>query len=238
MKNEILKELHSFADEKRAKSNTRFFKTGKGEYSQGDKFLGIKAGEIKSVVKKYRFELSLEDIKEFLDSPYHEERMFALFILVAQCKSKRFCDDKKREEIFNFYINNTKQINNWDLVDVSAPYTIGGYLADKKDRTILYTFAKSDDLWKKRISIVSTFTFLNMGQYQDTLDLADILLQDSHDLIHKAVGWAIRNVGQKDMNVMLEFLNPRYKSMPRTMLRYAIEKLDEPLRQKYLKGLI
>ncbi len=163
--------------------------------------------------------------------------MFALLVLVYKYKTKRFTSDEQREEIFNFYIKNIRQINNWDLIDVTCPHIVGVHLLNK-DRTILYKLAKSNDLWKKRISIVSTFAFINNKEYNDTLKIADILLHDKHDLIHKAVGWAIRNVGIKDLDTMLSFLNPRYKNMPRTMLRYSIEKLDEDLRQKYLKGLI
>ncbi|WP_072679706.1 DNA alkylation repair protein [Arcobacter sp. LA11] len=237
MTKKIYTELDTYSDKQRALDCKRFFKTNIGEYAYGDEFLGIKAPDIRNIVKKYFLELSLDDIKEFLYSKYHEHRMFALLVLVYKYKTKRFTTDEQREEIFNFYIKNTKQINNWDLIDVTAPHIVGVYLLDK-DRSILYEFAFSEDLWKKRISIVSTFALINNKEYEDTLKLADILLHDEHDLIHKAVGWAIRNVGIKDLDTMFNFLNPRYKTMPRTMLRYAIEKLPKELRQKYLKGQI
>jgi len=212
----------------------RFFKTAKGDYGEGDIFLGIKVPDNRKVVKKYYKDISMEDVKTFLYSGYHEERLFALLILVAKYKKS---SQTQKEEIFNFYIKHIKQVNNWDLVDVTCYHIIGAHLLDK-ERTLLYTLANSDDLWQKRIAIVSTFAFINAGEFDDTFAIADILLHDKHDLIHKAVGWAIRNVGNKNLPKMLEFLNPRYKTMPRTMLRYAIEKLDENLRQAYLKGKV
>jgi 3-methyladenine DNA glycosylase AlkD len=163
--------------------------------------------------------------------------MFALLVLVAQFQSKRLNIAHSQEEIYNFYLSHRKQINNWDLVDVTTPHIVGVYLLDKK-RDLLYNFAHSNNLWEKRIAIISTFAFIKNLEFDDTLKIADILLNDTHDLIHKAVGWAIRNVGNKNKQRMLEYLQPRYKQMPRTMLRYAIEKLDEDLRQKFLKGLV
>lgn len=235
MKKAIVYELESYAN--KIADSMRFFKTGEGDYGEGDKFLGIKVPDTRKVVKKYFAQLSLKEIEEFLYSPFHEHRLFALLVLVAQYKSKKLTTNAQREAIYNFYITHTKQINNWDLVDVTTSHIVGVHLLDK-ERTLLYTFAHSDDLWKKRIAIVSTFAFINAREYEDTFAIADILLHDKHDLIHKAVGWAIRNVGNKDLDAMLEFLNPRYTKMPRTMLRYAIEKLDEELRLKYLKGEI
>lgn len=232
----VVDDLHSLANPDKIPDYMCFFKTGRGEYGEGDKFLGIKMPDIRKVIKEYRFVLSMNDIETFLYSEYHEERMFALLYLVAQYKSKKL-SDAEREEIYSFYISNTKQINNWDLVDVTAPHIVGVHLLHR-DRTVLYDFAHSDDLWKKRIAIISTFAFINTRQYDDTLNIADILLHDSHDLIHKAVGWAIRNVGIKDLQVELDFLKTRYQKMPRTMLRYAIEKFDEPLRLDYLKGRV
>jgi len=233
----IYTELDTYSNNERAKDCKRFFKTDIGEYAYGDKFLGIKAPDIREIVKKYFLELYINEIKEFLYSEYHEHRMFALLVLVYKYKTKRFTTDIQREEIFDFYIKNTKQINNWDLIDITAPHIVGVHLLNK-NRDILYKLASSKNLWEKRISIVSTFALINNKEYDDTLKLADILLKDKHDLIHKAVGWAIRNVGIKDLDTMLNFLNSRYKNMPRTMLRYAIEKLPKDLRQKYLKGQI
>jgi 3-methyladenine DNA glycosylase AlkD len=235
MKKQILNELHSYAQPEKVPDFLRYFKTGPGQYGEGDRFLGIKMPNIRKVVKKFHYQLPIEIIEELLYSSYHEERMLAVLFLVAQYKTKRYPLDKK-QEIFDCYINNRNQINNWDLIDVTAPHIVGVHLLDK-DKSLLYQLAKSDNLWDKRLSIISTFAFINNHEYQDTLDIADILLHDDHDLIHKAVGWAIRNVGIKDLNVELLFLKNRYKSMPRTMLRYAIEKFPEDLRQRYLKGL-
>jgi 3-methyladenine DNA glycosylase AlkD len=234
MNQTIADELKSYANPAKIADYMRFFKTGKGDYGEGDQFLGIKVPDTRKVVKKYFRSMSLNEIQEFLYSPYHEHRMFALLVLVALYKSKRL-DNKAT--IYHFYINHTTQINNWDLIDVTCPHIVGTHLLDR-DRSLLYHFARSNDLWQKRIAIISTFAFIKAGEFEDTFAIADILLEDRHDLIHKAVGWAIRNVGIQDLQSMLAFLNPRYKKMPRTMLRYAIEKLDEPLRQKYLKGLV
>ncbi|AXH08917.1 DNA alkylation repair protein [Malaciobacter halophilus] len=230
----IKKDLDNFIDSDNINTYKRFFKTNIGEYAHKDIFLGIKVPDIRKIVKKFYFTLNFEEIKEFLHSPYHEYRMFALLVLTHQYKSKKI---NKKDEIFNFYIINISWVNNWDLIDVTSSHIVGDYLI-KKDKSILYEFATSNNLWKKRVSIISTFAFINNGNYHDTLKIADILLEDKHDLIHKAVGWAIRNVGKKDENTMIEFLNQRYKKMPRTMLRYAIEKLPEKLRQNYLKTKI
>jgi 3-methyladenine DNA glycosylase AlkD len=235
MTQKIKNDLSLLENPKKIPDYMRFFKTSKGEYGEGDKFLGIKVPDIRKIVKKYFLNLSFEDIREFLYSEYHEYRMFGLLCLVYQYKSKKFIE--KQKEIFEFYIENISQINSWDLVDVTAPHIVGDFLFSR-DKTILYEMAKSDNLWKKRISIVSTFYFINKNEFEDTLNLADILLDDKHDLIHKAVGWALRNVGNKHLKVEINFLASRYKKMPRTMLRYSIEKFDEELRQKYLKGLI
>lgn len=216
------------------KSYKGFFKTKQGQYSEKDIFLGISVPNLRKVVRIYFMQLSHEDIERFLYSPYHEFRLFGLLVLVAQYQHRTTSPETK-SSIYNFYIKNITQVNNWDLVDVTAPHIIGNYLYDK-EKSILYKFANSNNLWLKRIAIVSTFYFLKQGSYADTLNIAKILLNDSHDLIHKAVGWGIRNVGNEDLTVMLDFLNKYYKQMQRTTLRYAIEKLDEPLRQKYLQG--
>lgn len=234
--NEVKEALRTLANVEKISDYMRFFKTDVGEYGEGDKFLGISVPNIRKIVKDFRFTLSLEDVHELLYSPYHEERMFALLYLVAWYESKKTAEDVK-EQIYTFYINHTSQINNWDLVDVTAPHIVGVHLLTR-DRTILYDLANSNDLWKKRIAIVSTFAFIKAKEYEDTLNIAEILLNDKHDLIHKAVGWALRTVGNSDLKVELEFLKPRYKTMPRTMLRYAIEKFDEELRQAYLQSRV
>ncbi len=231
----VADELHAYANPAKIPDYMRFFKTGKGDYGEGDLFLGIKVPDTRKVVRKHFTALSMEEIGEFLSSPYHEHRLFALLVLAERYKAKQFA--ALREDIYSFYIENTARINNWDLVDVTAPHIVGAHLLGR-DRGLLYDFARSDDLWQKRIAIISSFAFIDKGEFGDTFAISDILLRDTHDLIHKAVGWAIRNVGNKDTEAMLAYLAPRYKSMPRTMLRYAIEKLDEDMRQRYLKGLV
>jgi 3-methyladenine DNA glycosylase AlkD len=173
-------------------------------------------------------------LKSLLNSKIHEERLIAAFILVDQYKRG---DEKKKKIIFNFYLKNRKGINNWDLVDLSAPKIVGAYLIDR-EKDLLYKFANSKDLWEKRISIISTQAFIREHFFEDTLNISKILLNDKHDLIHKAVGWMLREVGNRDMETEEEFLKKFYKKMPRTMLRYAIEKFPEQKRINYLKGLI
>ncbi len=235
MREDIAADLYALCDTTKIPDYQRFFKTGPGEYGEGDLFLGIKVPDIRKTVQKYFAQLSLAEVEPFLYSHYHEHRMFALLVLVYQYQNKKFV--QQRESIFRFYVEHVKQINNWDLVDVTAPHIIGAYLQDK-DPAMLYEWARSKDLWKKRIAVISTFTFIKAGEYQTSLDLCEILLHDGHDLIHKAVGWTLRTVGNKALEIETAFLKPRYKTMPRTMLRYAIEKFDEPTRQAYLKGLV
>ena len=211
----------------------RFFKTGKGEYGEGDIFYGIKVPVQRIIAKQFR-DLSLDDLKSLILSKVHEERLIAAFILVDQYKRG---DEKKKKNIFDFYIKNRKGINNWDLVDLSAPKIVGAHLIDK-EKFLLYKFAYSKDLWEKRISIISTQTFIREHYFEDTLKISEILLHDKHDLIHKAVGWMLREIGNRDMETEEEFLQKHYKKMPRTMLRYAIEKFPETKRKNYLKGRI
>jgi 3-methyladenine DNA glycosylase AlkD len=211
----------------------RFFKTGKGEYGEGDIFYGIKVPEQRTIAKQFR-DLAFDALKTLILSKVHEERLIAAFILVDQFKSG---DEKKKKTIFDFYLKNRKGINNWDLVDLSAPKIVGAYLIDK-EKDLLYKFAHSKDLWKKRISIISTQTFIREHLFEDTLKISEILLHDKHDLIHKAVGWMLREVGNRDLETEEEFLRKHYKTMPRTMLRYAIEKFPEQKRIAYLKGKV
>jgi 3-methyladenine DNA glycosylase AlkD len=232
MINKLKKELKSLGDEKQAKLLQRFFKTGKGEYGEGDIFLGIKVPVQRKVSKKYK-EMPLNEIQQLLKSKIHEHRMVGLFILMLQYEKT---DDKKK--IFDLYLRNTKNINNWDLIDLSAPTIVGGYLIDKK-RDVLLKLAKSKSLWEKRISILATFEFIANGEYKDTLKIAKILLNDEHDLIHKGVGWMLREVGKRvSQEKEEEFLKKYYKKMPRTMLRYAIERFDEVKRKRYLNNEI
>jgi len=233
----LKKEIRSLADPKRAKSNLWFFKTGPGQYGEGDKFLGLDSPAMRRLSKKYK-NLSLADTTALLHSKIHEERQIAIFILVLQFE-KKGQTPFLRKHIYNLYLKNTKYINNWDLVDMSAPQIVGGYLTDNpKKKLILTKLAKSKNLWEKRIAILATAIFIKNLQFTQTLKIADILLYDDHDLIHKAVGWMLREVGNRDRPVEEKFLRPRYKAMPRTMLRYAIEKFPEPLRQAYLKNKI
>jgi len=231
--NDLKKELQEISNIEKGKFLQRFFKTGKGEYGEGDKFIGITVPVLRKLSKKYK-ELTLPELKKLITSKIHEERLITLFILILQFEKG---DNELKEKIFNFYLENLKGINNWDLVDLSAPNIIGTFLMNK-DKNLLYEFAKSNDLWEKRISILSTFQFIKNNQFENTLAISDILLHDEHDLIHKGVGWMLREIGKRNLKVEEDFLKPRYKKMPRTMLRYAIEKFPEKKRQEYLKGKI
>lgn len=231
MLKELIKELESLANPKQAELLQRFFKTGKGQYGEGDVFLGIKVPVQRGVAKKYG-SLGLEDIQKLLDSKIHEHRMIGLFVLIDKYNKS---EDKRK--IFEFYLKNAKKVNNWDLVDLSAPNILGNFLLDK-DKTILYKLAKLNNLWEKRIAIVSTFAFIKNNEFRPTFRISEILLNDSHDLIHKAVGWMLREVGKKDIAKLENFLKKHYKKMPRTMLRYAIERFEEKKRKAYLEGKI
>ncbi len=228
---ELKKETLSKANPEKARILKTFFKTGKGEYGEGDSFLGITVPESRKIAIKYSH-LSLSDINELLESKIHEERLVALLILVNNYKSSQ-----EKENIFNFYLKNTKYINNWDLVDLSADKIVGDHLINK-DKSILYNLAKSNNIWERRISIISTFHFIKNNQFDDTLKISKILLNDTHDLIHKAVGWMLREIGKRVQEVEEHFLKQHYKLMPRTMLRYAIEKFPEEKRNAYLKGAV
>jgi len=224
-------ELKSLANPAQAKILQRFFKTGKGGYGEGDIFLGIKVPVQRAVAKKYE-SISLKDILHLLNSKIHEERLVSLIILAS--KFKKSSQDEKRI-IFKLYLKNTKNINNWDLVDLSAPNIVGNYLLENgAEKAILKTLAKSKSLWNRRISVVSTYAFIRNNQFSDTIALAEILLADTHDLIHKAVGWMLREVGKRSPDELKSFLDAHCKTMPRTMLRYAIEKLPESERKFYL----
>ncbi|MBS4033236.1 MAG: DNA alkylation repair protein [Ignavibacterium sp.] len=226
-------EIKSVSNPDKAKFLQRFFKTGKGEYAEGDVFLGIVVPVQRQIAKKYK-ELSFIELKVLITSKYHEERLIALLILVERFKK---ADENEKEIIVKFYLDNRKGINNWDLVDLSAPKILGQYLIDK-DRKILFRFAKSNDLWAKRIAVLSTFAFIRNNDFEDALKIYEILVNDKHDLIHKAVGWMLRELGKIDLKEEEEFLKKHYKTMPRTMLRYAIEKFPERKRKAYLEGRI
>ena len=213
----------------------RFFKTGPGQYGEGDKFLGIKVPETRAVVKEQWRKARFAELEECLASEYHEVRLAALLVLV-EIFSHAKKDPALQQQCVDIYLSHTDAINNWDLVDLSCYPLLGAWLLDK-DRTLLYDLARSGKtLWEQRIGIVSTMTFIRHGQLEDTFAIADILLHHPHDLIHKAVGWMLREAGKRDKAALVAFLRPRYRSMPRTMLRYAIEKFPEEERQKYLAG--
>ena len=225
----LKKDLHKLANPEKAKLLQRFFKTGRGEYGEGDVFLGIIVPNQRKIAGKYKF-LNLKDIQYLLNSKFHEERMVALFILVEQYKKG---DELLRKKIFDFYLNNTKKINNWDLVDLSAVKIIGHYLYGK-DKSVIYKFIKSKNIWERRIAVMATLYFINQKQYKDALQVCENLLHDNHDLIHKATGWMLREIGKRNMDEEEECLKKYYKIMPRMMLRYAIEKFDIKKRQFYL----
>lgn len=222
----IKKEIRLVSDAKRAKNLARFFKTGKGCYGYGDKFIGLTMPQIHSLAKKYK-DISVADIENLVCSPIHEERMLALIIMTLRYQ-------KEKGKFYKLYIKNRKYINNWDLVDVTCHKIVGDYLLEKP-RDILYKFARSKNLWEKRIAIISTAKFIQQKDFTDTLKIAEILLHDPHDLIHKAVGWMLREVGKRDKGVEEAFLQKYYQKMPRTMLRYAIEKFPENERREFLE---
>jgi 3-methyladenine DNA glycosylase AlkD len=229
--NELRLEIKKKANPKKAIVLQRFFKTGPGQYGEGDVFYGIVVPVQRSLAIKYK-DLSLIEIKKLLDSPVHEERLIGLMILVEKVRKS---DDQLKEEVFKFYHLNRKRINNWDLVDLTADKISGVYLFHK-DKSILFELAESEDLWERRIAIMSTFHFIKKNSYEVALSISEKLLNDKHDLIHKAVGWMLREIGKRDLKTEEEFLLIHYKNMPRTMLRYAIEKFPEIKRQAYLKG--
>jgi 3-methyladenine DNA glycosylase AlkD len=223
-------ELKKLANPEKANILSGFFKTGRGEYGEGDLFLGITVPEQRKIAKRYSG-LSLKDIRKLLSNRIHEYRFVALLILICQYEK---ADERKEKEIFDFYLTHTKHVNNWDLVDLSAPKIVGDYLLDN-DRAILYKLGKSDILWEKRIAIMATFTFIRNNQFEDTFRISEILLHDPHDLIQKAVGWMLRETGKRNQAQEEAFLMKYCSEMPRTMLRYAVERFDEQKRISYLK---
>lgn len=228
---EISRALRKLADPVKAEHSARYFKTGPGEYGEGDRFLGIRVPEIRVQVKKFEA-ASLEDIQTLLVSAFHEERLFALLLLVRKFAKG---DDKEKSAIYDLYLKNTHRINNWDLVDSSASRIVGCYL-ESRDKKILYKLAKSTSIWERRIAVISTFQFIGKNQFEDALKLAKKLINDEEDLIHKAVGWMLREIGKRNVAVEKSFLLLHYKKMPRTMLRYSIEKFPEQERRRYLSG--
>lgn len=229
----IKQQLHSLSNKDKATVLSSFFQTKKGQYAHGDVFLGVTVPQIRKTVAPYKT-LPLNEITKLLQSKLHECRFAALIILVAQFEKG---DERERENIYNFYLNNTQRINNWDLVDVSAHKIVGPWLMDK-DRTALYDLAQSSWLWDQRIAIVSTWSFIRNNQFEDTLRLSDIYMTHQHHLIHKACGWMLREVGKRDKATLIKFLDEFAPQMPRVMLRYSIEKLSGEERKTYLRAPI
>ncbi len=230
---ELRESLHRLADPEQAKKLQRYFKTGPGEYGEGDRFLGLRMPQIRQIVRKAPVP-ALTDLEELLRSPVHEERMLVLLLLVKLFKK---ADESQKESIYCFYMEHTDRINNWDLVDLSAQHIVGHWLLNR-DRSPLFALAKSDLLWDRRIAVIATFHFISRMDFDTSLKIAEIVLKDPEDLIQKAYGWMLREIGNKSRKTEEGFLKKHYKSMPRTALRYAIEKFPEPLRQAYLKGSI
>lgn len=231
----IKAELGRHADAKKAGELSRFFQAFPGGYGEGDRFLGVRVPDQRKMAKLFYKSAGLSCIERLLQDPVHEYRLTALFMLVNVFQADRTGDVQK--EVVDLYLRNTQYVNNWDLVDSSAHKLLGAYLADK-ERDILYTLAASDSLWEQRIAVIATFDFIRRGDYRDALKLAALLLTHPHDLIHKAVGWMLREVGNRDPDTEIVFLQEHYRQMPRTMLRYAIEKFEPELRMRFLKGLV
>ncbi len=230
---QIQNELKKRADKQHAAKHQSFFKTQPGGYGEGDIFIGVRVPKIRQVAKRFK-DIELVQIKELLRAEIHEYRMIALILMVNRFSLKT-TDLKVKENIYNLYINNKDQINNWDLIDISAPHIVGSWLFER-EKDILYSLAESEVLWDRRLTIMSTLNFIRKNEFEHTLKIAKILLHDKEDLIHKAVGWMLREIGKRDLKVEEEFLKKYFKTMPRTMLRYAIEKFPEDLRLSYLKG--
>lgn len=230
--NNLKKEIENLKNPEKAQILQWFFKTGKWQYWEWDIFYGIIVPEQRKLAKKYYKNLDFEDLGKLIDSPIHEERLISLLILIEQFEK---WNNLTKKEIFNFYLTNSQKINNWDLVDLSAPKIIWSYLLGKKEeRKILYKLSDSSNLWEKRISIISTFAFIKNKEFDDAIKICKILINDSHDLIHKATWWMLREIWKREEKILLSFLEENIKSMPRTMLRYAIEKLEEEKRLYYL----
>lgn len=235
---DVKQALVELADPERAKASLWFFKTGPGQYGEGDQFIGVSVPKQRQVARRFAA-TPLEDLATLLASPIHEERLTALLILVDQFKrasSKRKPDPKRQKEIFRFYVDHLQGVNNWDLVDSSASYIVGQYLLTRphSERSQLERWSHSKDQWQRRVAVIATMAFIAAGQFEDTLELAERLIGDQEDLIHKATGWALREVGKRDVTALRTFLDAHHRTMPRTMLRYAIEKLSPVERQKYM----
>lgn len=231
---EITEALKALGNPDKAKHLSRFFKTGKGQYGEGDLFMGITVPEQRNIAKKYLY-TDFEDLASLIDSPYHEVRLTALLIVVYKFEKAKSPD--LRSQCVDFYLRHTRYINNWDLVDLTCYKLLGVWLEDK-DRSQLHHWAANGNLWEQRIAIVTCMHFIHQKDFSDFLTIADRLLHHPHDLIHKAIGWLLREVGKKDKETLTAFLSTRYRTMPRTMLRYAIERFPEEERKAYLAAEI
>lgn len=229
MYKKIVDEIKSFSTPEGAKRRASFFKTGRGEYAEGDLFLGVDSPSLRKIAKKYFKVVSYADLQKMLESPYHEIRVGAVFILVLMFQHS---SEEERKKIFDFYMENIRYINNWDLVDVSAPYIVGPVAFENE--SVLFSLAKSCRLWEERVSVVATLYFIKQNRFDVTLSLGEYFLTHRHDLMHKAVGWMLREVGKRDEKVLCDFLDKHINQMPRTMLRYAIERFPEDKRRRYL----
>lgn len=226
----ITNKLQALSDAEKREIFPKFFKAGKGEYGEGDRFLGVTVPNIRAIAKLHK-DVSIEEIRKLIQSEWHEVRLCALIIMVEKSKKK---DEALRKELFNLYLSQTKRINNWNLVDLSCRFIIGEYLLDKS-RDILYHLAQSPLLWDNRIAIVSTYAFIRKGQLEDTYALSDLMMQHPHDLMHKAIGWMLREAGKRDSERLYDYVMSHRADMPRTMLRYAIEKFSPKERAILMK---
>ena len=227
---ELRRRLRALADPEAAEVSQRYFKTGPGQYGEGDKFLGIRVGPLRGLVKECD-QLPIRDVVKLLQSEWHEERVVGVLILVRRYGRG---DEQQRDEIYDLYLASTDRINNWDLVDASAPHIVGAHLR-QRDRAPLYALAKSQSLWKRRIAMIATQHYIRRNDFSDALAIAKLLLRDTHDLIHKAAGWMLREIGDRDRRTAETFLEQHAARMPRTMLRYAIEKFPAELRRRYME---
>ena len=226
----ITNKLQALSDAEKREIFPKFFKAGKGEYGEGDRFLGVTVPNIRAIAKQYK-NISLNEIRELMQSEWHEVRLCALLIMVEKSKKK---DEALRQQLFDLYLSQTDRINNWDLVDLSCRFIVGEYLLDKS-RDILYQLAHSPLLWDNRIAIVSTYAFIRKGQLEDTYALSDLMMQHPHDLMHKAIGWMLREAGKRDSERLYDYVMSHRADMPRTMLRYAIEKFSPTERSILMK---
>lgn len=226
----LIEELKNLGNKRDKEILQKFFKTGPGQYGEGDIFLGIKVPVQRKVAAKYKG-LKINDVQKLLDSKIHEERLVGLVIMIHQFEEG---NEEIKKKVFEMYMNNSHRVNNWDLVDITAPRIAGAYLLNK-DKKILYQFAKEKLLWRRRIAIVSTYKFIKNNQFEDVVKLSEILLNDKEDLMHKAVGWMLREAGKMNKQVLIDFLDKHCKNMPRTTLRYSIEKLSEKEKKYYMK---